>query len=73
MKQMLITFQMMLQQGGVKIWRPRQIYVGPPRRDYVPVENREEQTTERQVPSAVEHSGITKRTRLAVYSGKARL
>ncbi|KAF7965257.1 hypothetical protein HWV62_44872 [Athelia sp. TMB] len=32
--------QMMLQQGGVKIWRPRQIYVGASKRDYVPVAER---------------------------------
>ncbi|KAG9017986.1 hypothetical protein FRB90_012711 [Tulasnella sp. 427] len=32
--------QMMLQPGGVKIWRPRQVYVGETKRDYVPMEQR---------------------------------
>ncbi|KAG8954231.1 hypothetical protein FRC04_000453 [Tulasnella sp. 424] len=32
--------QMMLQPGGVKIWRPRQVYVGETKRDYVSMEQR---------------------------------
>jgi citrate synthase len=63
--------QMMLQQGGVKIWRPRQvilcpckakvilssqqIYVGPGKRDYEPVEERSEGLAKGPVP--VPHSG----------------
>lgn len=31
---------MMLAPGGLKIWRPRQLYVGSPVRDYVDLENR---------------------------------
>ncbi|EPT01432.1 hypothetical protein FOMPIDRAFT_133217 [Fomitopsis schrenkii] len=49
--------QMMLQEGGVKIWRPRQVYVGAGKRDYVPVEKREAVEGLRQTPSAVEHGG----------------
>ncbi|KZT73012.1 peroxysomal citrate synthase [Daedalea quercina L-15889] len=49
--------QMMLQEGGVKIWRPRQVYVGAGKRDYVPIERREAVEGLRQVPSAVEHGG----------------
>nr|GAT60691.1 peroxysomal citrate synthase [Mycena chlorophos] len=62
--------QMMLQTGGVKIWRPRQIYVGAGKRDYVPIGKRETVEGLRLTPSAVEHSGISKRTRLATYKGK---
>ncbi|KAF7312404.1 Citrate synthase [Mycena indigotica] len=62
--------QMMLQSGGVKIWRPRQIYVGSGRRDYVRIDDREAVEGPRMTPSAVEHSGISKRTRLAAYKGK---
>lgn len=57
--------QMMLQEGGVKIWRPRQIYVGAPIREYVPVENRVAVQGAKQEPSEIAHSGITKRTMLA--------
>lgn len=31
-----------LDSSNAKIWRPRQIYVGENKRDYVPMENREE-------------------------------
>ncbi|KIJ52580.1 hypothetical protein M422DRAFT_26160 [Sphaerobolus stellatus SS14] len=63
--------QMMLQPGGVKIWRPRQIYVGETKREYVPVDQRTAVTEERSTPHPVEHnSGISKRTRLAQYKGK---
>ncbi|GBE87979.1 peroxisomal citrate synthase [Sparassis crispa] len=65
--------QMMLQEGGVKIWRPRQVYVGAGRRDYVPLEQRPGVQDARQTPSAVEHGGITKRSMLASFEGKARL
>ncbi|KAL7417451.1 citrate synthase-like protein [Mrakia frigida] len=36
--------QMQLQEGGLKIWRPRQIYVGASVRDYVGVEKRSNET-----------------------------
>ncbi|TFK74094.1 peroxysomal citrate synthase [Pluteus cervinus] len=49
--------QMMLQDGGVKIWRPRQIYVGAGKRDYVQLAERVPVEGDRRVPSAVEHSG----------------
>ncbi|RPD60118.1 peroxysomal citrate synthase [Lentinus tigrinus ALCF2SS1-7] len=65
--------QMMLQEGGVKIWRPRQVYVGAGKRDYVPVEEREKVEGAKQTPSKVEHGGITKRTMLATFKGKSKL
>ncbi|KAF7424199.1 hypothetical protein PC9H_009503 [Pleurotus ostreatus] len=65
--------QMMLQEGGVKIWRPRQIYVGAPKRDYVAMEQRVPVEGLREMPSAVAHSGISKRTMLASFKGKAKL
>ncbi|KAH9928280.1 peroxysomal citrate synthase [Fomitopsis serialis] len=65
--------QMMLQEGGVKIWRPRQVYVGAGKREYVPVGKREAVEGLGQTPSAVEHGGITKRTMLADFKGRSRL
>jgi len=59
--------QMMLQDGGVKIWRPRQIFVGEGKRDYVPIDERNSVEGVGKTPSAIPHSGITKRTRLASY------
>ena len=66
----------MLQNGGVKIWRPRQaslvpsyvishliiqlfskIYVGPGKRDYMPIEEREAVEGPGKTPTAVLHSG----------------
>ena len=32
----------MLQKSGVKIWRPRQLYVGAPERDWVGIRDRED-------------------------------
>ena len=46
---------MMLQAGGVKIWRPRQIYLGAGKRDYVPIEKRASDSP--QEPSKVWHTG----------------
>jgi len=65
--------QMMLQEGGVKIWRPRQVYVGATRRDYVPVEERVAVEGLKQTPSVVEHGGRSKRTMLATFKGKSKL
>ncbi|KAF9524856.1 peroxysomal citrate synthase [Crepidotus variabilis] len=62
--------QMMLQDGGVKIWRPRQIYVGPTKRDYVPVDERVKIDDLKRTPSAIDHSGISKRTMLASFKGQ---
>ncbi|ESK94718.1 peroxysomal citrate synthase [Moniliophthora roreri MCA 2997] len=61
--------QMMLQPGGVKIWRPRQVYVGASKRDYVPVEDRVPVEGLKKTPSPVVHSGISKRTMLATFKG----
>lgn len=66
--------QMMLSPSGVKIWRPRQLYLGPSTRDYVPLEER---TGTFQVgvgmePSVIEHSGMTKRRKLAEAAGQVR-
>lgn len=63
--------QMMLQDGGVKIWRPRQIYIGPGKRDFVPIEKRTAVEGPGRTPSTIVHSGITKRTMLATFEGKA--
>lgn len=67
--------QMMHQAGGVKIWRPRQIYVGHSRREYVPIYKREEPeiVDQKSTPSVVLHSGQSKRTNLANYVGKGKL
>jgi citrate synthase len=65
--------QMMLQPGGVKIWRPRQIYVGESKRDYVPVDSRVAVNGDRKTPNPVVHSGISKRTMLAEFKGKSKL
>lgn len=48
---------MMLQKGGVKIWRPRQIYLGEPKRDYVPINVRQTPniTEPSQEPAPVSH------------------
>ncbi|KAL5525964.1 hypothetical protein ACEPAG_7302 [Sanghuangporus baumii] len=65
--------QMMLQPDGVKIWRPRQIYVGPTRRDYVPMEDRIAVNGPKNTPTPVKHTGQSKRTMLAAYVGKSKL
>jgi citrate synthase len=65
--------QMMLQQGGVKIWRPRQVYVGSGKRDYEPMDSRTSVRGLKLEPSPIPHSGISKRTELAEYKGKAKL
>ncbi|KAG8731347.1 hypothetical protein FRC11_004441 [Ceratobasidium sp. 423] len=70
--------QMMLQPGGVKIWRPRQVYVGAGRRDFVPIDQRPAESDDdidpKKVPSASVHStGQSKRSALATYKGKAKL
>ncbi|KAL5526755.1 hypothetical protein ACEPAF_8480 [Sanghuangporus sanghuang] len=65
--------QMMLQPGGVKIWRPRQIYVGPTRRDYIPMEDRVAVNGPKNTPTPVKHTGQSKRSMLASYVGKSKL
>ncbi|KZV96617.1 peroxysomal citrate synthase [Exidia glandulosa HHB12029] len=63
--------QMMLQPGGVKIWRPRQIYLGAGKREYVPIDKRKEEGGKE--PSKVLHTGQGKRTQLATFKGKTKL
>lgn len=48
---------MMLQKGGVKIWRPRQLYVGSEKRDYVDLDVRQAKpiTDPSQQPTKVAH------------------
>ncbi|KXN88500.1 Citrate synthase [Leucoagaricus sp. SymC.cos] len=62
--------QMMLQEGGVKIWRPRQIFVGAGKRNYVSLEEREAVDGLKKTPSPIAHSGISKRTILATFKEK---
>ncbi|KAH7101887.1 peroxysomal citrate synthase [Auriculariales sp. MPI-PUGE-AT-0066] len=63
--------QMMLQPGGVKIWRPRQVYLGAGKRDYVPVPDRKDDGGP--APSKVLHTGQGKRTQLASFQSKTKL
>jgi citrate synthase len=49
--------QMMLQDGGVKIWRPRQIYVGSGERDYISIDERATVDGPGKTPTPVVHSG----------------
>ncbi|KAH9002916.1 peroxysomal citrate synthase [Lactarius hatsudake] len=65
--------QMMLQEDGVKIWRPRQIYVGSGKRDYVPFDQRPLVQGSQVEPLPVPHSGMSKRTELAEFAGKSKL
>ncbi|KAH9178254.1 peroxysomal citrate synthase [Lactarius sanguifluus] len=65
--------QMMLQEDGVKIWRPRQIYVGSGKRDYVPFDQRPLVQGSQVEPLPVPHSGMSKRTELAEFAGKNKL
>jgi citrate synthase len=61
--------QQMLQSGGVKIWRPRQLYMGEGARDYIEVRDRTEAGASGalQAPVSVPHGGDTKRNDLATY------
>lgn len=67
--------QMMLSPDGVKIWRPRQIYIGPEERAYEPIGQRQEreQRAPTDGPTAVFHSGQSKRSKLATFVGKSKL
>ncbi|KAM0206831.1 hypothetical protein ACHAPA_005468 [Fusarium lateritium] len=64
--------QMMLNTAGVKIWRPRQLYVGEGEREYVETEDRKTKdgATVFDAPVKVEHGGNSQRTLLAT-SGAA--
>jgi citrate synthase len=61
--------QMMLSPGGVKIWRPRQLYVGEGEREYMDIETRREKDGKSvfDAPVKVNHGGDTKRHELATY------
>ncbi|KAI1113194.1 citrate synthase-like protein [Nemania sp. NC0429] len=74
--------QMMLNPSGVKIWRPRQLYVGEGERQYVEAEDREQKAdaTVFDEPSAIPHGGDSKRNAMATSKdetgkpwGKAKL
>ncbi|KAF2963396.1 hypothetical protein GQX73_g10176 [Xylaria multiplex] len=74
--------QMMLNPSGVKIWRPRQLYLGESERDYVEAEDRTEKAnaTVFDAPSAIPHGDDSKRNAMATYKdetgrawGKAKL
>lgn len=59
----------MLNPSGVKIWRPRQLYLGEGQRDYVDMEGRQEKAGSGvfDAPSKVSHGGDSKRNTLATY------
>ncbi|KAI5920500.1 peroxysomal citrate synthase [Camillea tinctor] len=59
--------QMMLNPAGVKIWRPRQLYVGESARDYVDPEERKAGETVFDAPVPVQHGDDSKRNELASY------
>lgn len=61
--------QMMLQKGGVKIWRPRQLYVGSGERKYVNDDGREEATSPTARLNDIPHL-YSNRSSLASYRGK---
>ena len=61
---------MVLQPGGVKIWRPRQLYIGETERDYVDIEARKEVKPKLgHEPTEVPHS-FSKRAFLAEYKDR---
>lgn len=56
----------MLNPAGVKIWRPRQLYIGEGEREYVDIEDREDGgDTVFDKPVEVRHGGDSRRNRLA--------
>ncbi|KAL6414359.1 Citrate synthase [Ilyonectria robusta] len=65
--------QQMLNPSGVKIWRPRQLYLGHGQRDYVEVEDRQVKAdgTVFDGPTQVEHGGDSKRNHLATYKDES--
>ena len=61
--------QQMLNPSGVKIWRPRQLYLGEGERDYVDVESRQQGADAVfGAPSQVSHGGENKRNKLATFT-----
>lgn len=67
--------QQMLTPTGVKIWRPRQLYVGDGEREFVEARDRKrkEGATVFDAPVEVNHGGDSKRNLLAVGRVRARL
>jgi citrate synthase len=63
----------MLQSGGVKIWRPRQLYVGEGARDYVDARDRQAKDNAGVFDGPVEvlHGGESRRNRLAIQGDMA--
>ena len=61
--------QMMLNPSGVKIWRPRQIYLGEDERNYVEAVQRKEKkdATVFDAPSPILHGDDSKRNAMATY------
>jgi citrate synthase len=59
----------MLTPSGVKIWRPRQLYLGHGEREYVEVGKRKEKPDAAisDAPVEVQHGGDSKRNNLATY------
>ncbi|KAF1968361.1 peroxysomal citrate synthase [Bimuria novae-zelandiae CBS 107.79] len=60
--------QQMLTPSGVKIWRPRQLYMGSGERDYIEAKDRQvkKDSTIFDAPVAVSHGGDSKRSQLAI-------
>jgi citrate synthase len=63
----------MLQSGGVKIWRPRQLYVGEGARDYVEARDRQAKDNAGVLDGPVEvlHGGESRRNQLATQGNTA--
>lgn len=63
----------MLTPSGVKIWRPRQLYVGEGERNYVNVEDRPTDTDPGPfgAPTQVLHGGDSKRSKLATFTNES--
>ncbi|KAG5929745.1 hypothetical protein E4U42_004672 [Claviceps africana] len=64
--------QQMLTPSGVKIWRPRQLYVGHGERNYVDVRDRPSESDPGVfgAPSQVLHGGDSKRSKLATFTNE---
>jgi citrate synthase len=63
----------MLNPSGVKIWRPRQLYLGYGERNYVDTKDRQlkEDGQVFDAPVKVSHGGDSKRNQLATYKDEA--
>ncbi|KAH6884499.1 peroxysomal citrate synthase [Thelonectria olida] len=65
--------QQMLNPSGVKIWRPRQLYLGYGERDYIEAKDRQLKADAGvfDAPVKVSHGGDSKRNQLATYKNAA--